>query len=307
MLKKEIVLPKFSIITPTYINDFDNVKYLCESIDAFCKLDYIHYLVVPACDVEKFKTLEGVNRAILSKESVLKRHGFHKLPFPSKVNLFGLYKKTIKEKWYLSGCGILSGWLVQQLIKISALDYTSSEYLIFVDSDVILTREFTENNIFVNGKLKFFEKKIDPGMKEHLAWWTNACHLLDVDADSPANYIGQFVFWKACDLRDMIKRIESNSNIHWSRVLSKLKVVSEYILYGCYIKKCKMNHGYFLDSKGLTTSIWNSELKYDLDSLKSLVQPEHVAFHLQSVMPLGQSQRDAIYADAKRIFRDSNA
>jgi hypothetical protein len=300
-------LPKFSIITPTYINDFDNVKYLCESIDAFCILDYIHYLVVPASDVNKFKILEGGKRVVLSKESVLKKHGFYKLPFPSKINLFGLYKKIVKEKWYLPGCGILSGWLVQQLIKISALDYTSSEYLIFVDSDVILTRDFTEKNIFVDGDLKFFEKKIDHKMKEHLSWWANACQLLGVNADSPGNYIGQFVFWKACDLKGMINRIESNNSMHWSRVLSKLKVVSEYILYGCYIKKCKMSQGYFMDSKGLTTSIWNSELKCDLDSLKNLVQPEHVAFHLQSVMPLGQSQRDAIYADAKRIFRDNNA
>ena len=49
---------KFSIVTPSYRNDFEQCKLLTESIEKFVPKDIEHYIIIPKEDLELFNTIK---------------------------------------------------------------------------------------------------------------------------------------------------------------------------------------------------------------------------------------------------------
>lgn len=294
-----------AIITPSYSNDFELAADLCASIDRYARFDYEHILIVPKRDLALFSGLAGPRRRVLSRESILRRHGFHRLPLPTIVRLpFGKARR-LREQYYLSGVGRVSGWLVQQIVKLAAADYTDADLFIFADSDVLLIRPFELTELETDGRLNLQQHVKGRDLATHKLWRATAHRLLDIQpkATEPFNYIGQLVPWTRATLDGLLRRIEEVGGGDWRRTIAKAKTVSEYILYGEYVVEAvpEAERPATLDMR-LCNSVWSPDAEIDAGSILAAMEPQHIALHIQSTNPIPvETRREAIRTITSRM------
>ncbi|WP_343584971.1 DUF6492 family protein [Herbaspirillum sp.] len=297
--------PSIAIVTPSYRNDFEYVKDLSTSLDAHCSIPFRHILIVPESDLEMFSVLSSGRRIVMSKESVLKPHGFFRLPLPKRLHIPGLVDRRFKEQWYKPGVGRLSGWLVQQLVKLAAPDYTDAEVMVFVDSDVFLFRELAAGDLYIDGALKLTQKPIHAGMASHIAWHRNALELIGARGFDGAlsNYIGQLICWRRDVLARLQERITEVAGEHWMLALARKRDISEYILYGVFVETLlsQQEHRHAFDPAGLTCSYWTPEAGFKAEAMAGNVLPQHVALHIQSTIPMSLDKRKQTLAQVIRM------
>src|SRR5664279_4656939 len=126
------------LITISYKGDFDLAGELCTSIDRFAAPGIEHVLVVPRSDISRFARLEAPNRRVVAVEDVL-QNGYYRLPTPSRIDVGRLYRRRIREVWR-GPSGLIRGWIVQQIVKLSAPAITERQVIVFADSDIVLVR-----------------------------------------------------------------------------------------------------------------------------------------------------------------------
>lgn len=293
---------RVAIITPSYRNDFDLAADLCRSIDEFVRFDYEHILVVPQSDFALFSRLAGPKRRVLTRESILKRHGFRKLPLPTIVRLPFLKPRRLREQYWLTGVGRVSGWLVQQIVKISAADFTDASLYVFADSDVVLVRPF-ELSMLKSGETVNLQQHVrGRELDSHRTWRANAHKLLGVTAprDEHYNYIGQLIPWTRPTLLGLIARMEAVGRRPWRHMLAEMKQVSEYILYGEYVVEgLEGAQAHPALDMRLYNSVWSPDATIDAAAIAASTEPQHIALHIQSTNPIPVEERRAAIAAVK--------
>ncbi len=267
---------KFGIVTPSYAPDFARCQTLCWSIDKFVAPDINHYIVVDRQDYQLFSQLAGPRRKIITKESILP-WWIKRVPFLNKKNLWLSYK-TLP----------LRGWLVQQIIKLSAARYTTEETIVFVDSDVIFVRPFDLNSFVKEGQVRLF--KVDNGNVENIknaANWDRATnHLIGLsDVEHPHNYVGQIITWKRDNLLKLYQHIEDSTGKNWLTALCGSLHLSEYHLYGNFID-CILQErsGHFYDDSHICHQYWDdvSMSKEQLQAFFAEIPPTCIAVMLSA-------------------------
>ena len=287
---------RLSVITPTYSADYEMARSLCASMDRFLNIPFHHWLVVPSRDLALFASLKGPNRAVISKESVLGRHGFYRLPVPARVHVPGLIDRRIKEQWWRPGAGRLSGWLVQQIIKLSAPEITEDEHLMFIDSDVALVRLFHWDHLIRDGAVRLHEHHAGTHHDTHHRWRDAALELVGGAAEqgAPTNYIGHLIGWRRSNVLALQQRIEAVTGMDWRRALAKRKDVSEYILYGYFVadadRRGEGAMGHVREDLGLVHSLWVGDAEAEARFAAGL-GAQHVAVHIQSAIPMTPESR----------------
>src|SRR5262245_42527631 len=101
-----------SLLTVTYRPDFERCILLCESVDRHVTGFAIHYLVVDDVDLPLFARFNGPRRAVIGSSKFLPR-------WLKQVPRF-INPKNHRRYWYSFRTKPVSGWLVQQLLKIGA-------------------------------------------------------------------------------------------------------------------------------------------------------------------------------------------
>ena len=294
--------PRVALITPSYRNDFELARDLCRSLDEFSRFEHEHILIVPARDRALFASLAGPKRRVLVREEIIGRHGFHRLPVPTLIPLpFG---RTIRlrEQYHLKGLGRVSGWLVQQIVKLSAAEFCDAEVFVFADSDVLLFRPFTAD-MLRNGDGLHLQRHVDGrDLETHRTWRATAHRLLGVTQAhaEPFNYIGQFVTWRRPVLERLLERIEAQTGQGWQRAIAQAATVSEYILYGEFIAEGLAEpSGHVAADRKLYNSVWLPDERIDVEAIAASTQPQHVALHIQSTHPIPIEERRAAVAAVK--------
>ena len=161
-----------AIITPSYQNDFSLATALCRSMDAMVSGDWVHHLIVPRRDLSLFRALEGPRRRVQAKEDIVSAHGYRSLPLPRRIRIPGLIDRRFKEQWWVPGAGRTSGWLVQQIIKLSAPDFTPAETLVFIDSDVQFVRPCAVEDLTGRGLVNLNQHSKGVQLATH-SWMSN--------------------------------------------------------------------------------------------------------------------------------------
>ncbi|NNM53082.1 MAG: hypothetical protein HKM02_12815, partial [Pseudomonadales bacterium] len=172
------VKPLLTVITPSYRNDYELVTDLCKSMDEFLQAPFKHLLIVPQADLALFSKLQSPSRIVLAEEDLLRPYGFRKFPFPKRIRIPGLIDLRFREQWYCRGVGRANGWVIQQLIKLSAPQLSESDIFMFIDSDNILFRPLDLAQLYDGGKVKLARKLMRPDMHSHFQWHENALSLL---------------------------------------------------------------------------------------------------------------------------------
>jgi len=280
------------IITPSYCSDHDLAASLCASIDEFFKFEYEHILVVPKRDLRFFQHLSGPHRRVITKESVLKPYGFHFLPFPRKIAIPGIFSRRFKEQWFHRKAGRISGWSVQQIVKLAANQICNTEIIVFIDSDVEFIRNVHFSNFVENGLTRLHEHSAGATLPSHQHWRKVARDLIGVDAnlDSGMNYIGHMIAWRRETLAQLQRRIEAVNHRSWWIKLAQVKNFSEYILYGAFVQSGEGKDAHSLGDLALIHSLWISG---DDDVVKFMdgISNNHIALHIQSTLPMSTANR----------------
>jgi hypothetical protein len=221
----------FAFITPSYAPDFQRCKLLCWSIKQFVSFPVEHYIVVDKKDLNLFQQLADSNTSILTKEEILPS-------WIKRISFFGKKNIWLNLKGYKSGEWLLRGWLIQQMVKLAAAQYVEQEVLIFVDSDVAFIDFFDVHTLINKDKVRLLRVEHSTDMDNEIGrkWKNSAKKLLGLPFQNSYYdfYVSQIVTWRRDNLIQLYKLIEENFEQDWLEVISGVKDLSEYVLYGIF-------------------------------------------------------------------------
>ena len=117
-----------ALLTPTYGRDLELCALLCESVDRYVSLFSKHYLLVPDSDLALFAHFESERRCVLPASQFLPDW---LRPLPRIV------QRNRRQYWWSFRTKPVSGWHVQQLLKIAATISLPHQRFCILDSDVV--------------------------------------------------------------------------------------------------------------------------------------------------------------------------
>jgi hypothetical protein len=217
-----------SIITPSYVRDFESCRLLCETIDAYVTGYDLHYIVVPDADHALFATLSGSRRRIVAEGAVLPRW---------LMQLPGSWKG--RRYYWMAGTRPVYGWHTQQLRKFAMSLAQPSPRVMFMDSDNLFVRPFDLARYAGGETAPMYVDRgaIGTADARHVAWLRTAHRLLGLAEPAlPADdYIGPMVVWDVDAARQALQRIEDTTGTDWCTALLRRHSFSEYLIYGAAV------------------------------------------------------------------------
>ncbi|MEP5568000.1 MAG: DUF6492 family protein [Halioglobus sp.] len=274
---------KMEMITCSYGPDFERCKRLCESVDRFVAQEIGHTLIVPARDLSHFLPLATSRRRVVTAQDILGNH-FRQIPWTNR--------------WWVDKAGWpVRGWILQQLLKLSADKATDAELLIFADSDLQFVRPFDKRHVIRDGKLRLH--RVPGAMNEgrHARWHHRAGALFGEPKEYfGSDYVGQLITWRRSELIALQQRITRTQGKPWLVSVSRTLDFSEYILYGSFVEHVSVSgrDSHYFDHDELCHCCWVSEQADGVLSGESALQPSAVALLIQSNLGLAPDQEAKI-------------
>jgi hypothetical protein len=224
------------LVTPTYWRDLPLCELLCESIDRNVTSFDKHCLIVADSELALFSKFNGPRREVLPTSQFLPKW---LKPLPRFLS-----RKSRRYWWSLRALPV-SGWHVQQLIKLAAAVTLPFERFCMIDSDVVFFRPFDLAPYLRPHPLPaFYTSDIVTTQSRLQAPWLRCAHdLLGLGpARFPADdFIGHIIFWDQRTVRCMLARIERVAGLEWAQALCRRRDFSEYNLYG-YFQRTEPDH-----------------------------------------------------------------
>jgi hypothetical protein len=283
-----------SLITVSYRGDYALAAELCASVEAYVPADIEHVLVVPRADVALFLPLKTKRRRIVLVEDLLPT-SWRQLPLPSRIATpFGTWRP--RSLW-ATPQGLMRGWVLQQIVKLSCDIATPRGTLVFADSDIVFVRPLAVDRLFRDNRTRLYHRTGETKDSErHRAWHRAAAEILGHPATDyfGADYIGNLITWRRDTLVALHEHIAKVTGRDWQAALAGRRALSEYILYGAFAEHVLGEaSGHYLDTEDLVHASWH----YDLANAQSRaafqggLEPHHVAVLIQSTEDMAPSDR----------------
>ena len=263
-----------AIVTPSFSRDFVLATELNQSIRDFFPASARHYLIVDRRDLKLFRSLEDARTVVVSVEDIVPQGYFKLAPF---------------KRWWFSLPALVpvKGWLVQQLVKLSASQLFGDALQVNVDSDVRFLRPVPASLFMRDGRTRLYRKTggITAGM-HHVNWHRNVCRLLGIPPEPlPLNdYVGNMISW---DTRLVVKarqHVEAVTGAPWHVAFSHQRLVAEYLLYGLYVDRVLGADaaGVWTDERSWCHTYWGPEplQPEEVSSFVHAIAPDDVAFSI---------------------------
>lgn len=253
-MKLEPTKKNIALVTPTYTEDLERFRLLCESIDTHVNGFERHYVVVADADVSRFAEFSGAKRVILPYSKFVP-HWLKLLPH--------LRWKHGRRIWWSYRTGLIHGWHLQQVVKLATAAHMPEERYCIIDSDNVFFRPF-DVSAYAGSKLAPLfvnPRAIEADAPLHSAWTKNCQHLLGLhELNFPADdYIGQNIVWDKTVVQSLLSTIEKVSGLNWIETLCRTKRFSEYLLYGTFVQKFPdYMHRHLFDSESITLTYWDA-------------------------------------------------
>ncbi|MGF1459177.1 MAG: DUF6492 family protein [Leptolyngbyaceae cyanobacterium] len=220
----------FAMVTPTYANDYEQFALLAHTVERRVPEHVPHYVIVPSEDYDLFQPLRSSRTRLLKDTEVLPRwaQGLFKV---------GRYRVTTRSL-------PLRGWILQQLIKLSAPLFADEDVYLNLDSDTAFLRDFDPAIEFVrDGKVRLFCELSEPSwpdavLEQNRRWRDNSLKLLGITGEKAprAGYVGQIVPWRRNVLESIHQHLDRGWGRSWQERLGRCLTLSEYTLYGVYVE-----------------------------------------------------------------------
>lgn len=217
-----------AVLTPCYHGDAELFADLHESVLANTGPSVVHHVVVPPSDAKLFRHYEGARCQVLTHRDLLPRHC---VPVPRGSGL----TLNLRRPW-----PPIRGWVTQQLMKIAWTARIDARAVLIVDSDAVLLREPTLDELTREGRVGHFraDGAVSADMERHLLWHDVAHRLLGVPGtvSVPApDYVGPIGVWDPAVVRSMTEHIADTTGRNWLDAVAGELHVSEFVLYGVFV------------------------------------------------------------------------
>ena len=281
---------KTALITPAYHRDAGLLDMACAQVDRFCPgLD--HIIVASRQKRHIFAHLESGNRRIVQIEDVIRP-----LTWRAPVH----YRK--RELYFTRAVRPVDGWVMQQIVKLAAPDFTDAELLLNLDSDVFFVRPFKPGDFVEEGRVRLLRKPPSlAGFQRD--WHQRAQTLFGLPPGTQPDYVGSLIAWRRDVCLDLRDRLASQGGKPWLDVLTREKNFSEYTLYGTFVERVLGGapDRQFVSDRELCLNSWDWRQEGNLAAAcVSALRPHHVAINLQSNLRLPLEQTREILAAVTR-------
>ena len=276
------------LITPAYIRDAPLLDLACAQLDRFCP-GVEHIIVASRQTARMFRHLESGTRKIIRIEDVIR-------PFTWRAPVN--YRK--RELYFYKGVRPVDGWVMQQLIKLAAPDFTDADLLLNLDSDVFFIRPFAPGDFVDEGRVRLLRKPASLAGFQRV-WHMRARALFGLPPHgAEPDYVGSLIAWR----RDVVLELRQRLGASWLDVMTREKTFSEYTLYGTFVEK--MLGGapdrQFVSNVEVCLNSWDWLQEGDLISAcRAALKPHHAAINLQSNLRLPFEQTRAIVDAVTRL------
>ena len=220
-----------ALLTPTYGRDLELCALLCESVDRHVKSFSKHYLLVPDCDLPLFSRFESEHRVVLPASQFLPAW---LRPLPRIV------QRKRRQFWWSFRAKPVSGWHVQQLIKIAAAMSLPHQRYCILDSDIVFFRDFDLSRFKYPNSIPLLNMRNEVTADQfHHARWVETSHELlglPVPPLPASDFIGHIIFWDQQTAQAMAAKIEAATGLPWTEALCRTREFSEYMLYGYFVE-----------------------------------------------------------------------
>lgn len=266
---------KMALITPAYGPDRPLLELACAQVDRFCP-GIEHVIVVGRKEAAIFRHLQSANRKILFKEDVL-------------PGLFGrTYLRFRRREAFLHGAfRPVGGWIVQQIVKLTAPQLTDADVFLFLDSDVFLIRPFPFAKFVSDGRVRLLRRAGGAVTDDQKDWHRSAARLLGIadEETGAADYVGPLISWRRDICLQLQKRLEEKWHGPMAQTLMREQRLSEYTLFGLFADQLlpKPDEKHLRTGEELCLSTWSFDREGDMAaSLCQALRPQHCAVNLQS-------------------------
>lgn len=222
---------KYTIILPLKLNTKLNpgeifINCCVPSFDKFLDLEKLEEFII-ICPKNEITDLKN----ILS---------FSKLPF-----------HFVKEEELLNlNVHSYSGWYKQQLLKLLISSIVKTKLYLILDSDVYLTKRFSFENMFHEGKIKYNSESWpdnSPNFSTNTRWWNSSAELLNFPNDilmKEKNLLSVTpVVFETDIVKMIIEDMTKKYNSKWQRNICDLNF-TEYTLYWIFCMKNNLTYRY---------------------------------------------------------------
>ena len=220
-----------ALLTPTYGRDLEICTLLCESVDRHVTSFSKHYLLVPDCDLPLFAPLSSERRVIIPASAFLPDW---LRPLPRMI------QRKRRQFWWSLRAKPVSGWHVQQILKIAAAMSLPYERFCILDSDIVFFRDFDLARYECPNTIPLLkmDDAVTADQPRHSRWLETSHQLLGLPTPPfPApDFIGHIIFWDKRTTRALAERIEAVTGMSWIEALCKTREFSEYLLYGFFVQ-----------------------------------------------------------------------
>jgi hypothetical protein len=269
-----------ALLTPTYGRDLELCALLCESVDRYVSLFSKHYLLVPDSDLALFAHFESERRCVLPASKFLPKW---LRPLPRII------QRNRRQYWWSFRTAPVSGWHVQQLLKIAAAIALPEQRYCILDSDIVFFRDFDLSRFEYPNPIPLLNRP-DEVTSDHIrhSHWIETTHRLLGLPTPPfpaSDFIGHVIFWDQETTRAMASTIEDVSGLDWVEALCRTHGFSEYMLYGYFAQgDTNFSGRHSLTSRTPCISYWDQP-QLGRDELKALLrraEEDDVAFSVAS-------------------------
>jgi len=271
---------RVALLTPTYAADLELCTLLCESVDRHVSSFSKHYLLVPDCDLALFSGFESEHRKVLPASQFLPKW---LRPLPRIV------QRKRRQYWWSLRTKPVSGWHVQQYLKIAATISLPCQRYCILDSDVVFFRDFDLSRFEYPNSIPLLnvQNEITSEQIRHARWVETTHELLGLPAPPlPASdFIGHIIFWDQQTTRAMTSKIEAVTHLDWVEALCRTREFSEYLLYGYFAQNdVRFSGRHSLSPRSQCVSYWDQpELgREGLNQLLRRARKDDVAFSVAS-------------------------
>jgi hypothetical protein len=239
-----------------------------------------HYLLVPDSDLELFSHFASDRRVVIPASALLP-HWLRPLP--------RIFQRKQRQYWWSLKARPVSGWHVQQFLKIAAAIALPHQRYCILDSDIVFFRDFDLARFEYPSAIPLLKMRneVTAAQPRHSRWVETSHQLLGLPSPSlPASdFIGHIIFWDQQTTRAMAARIEAVTHRGWIDALCRVREFSEYMLYGYFVQNdAGFCAGHTPASSTPCVSYWNAP-RLNKDGLNELLRragKDDVAFSVAS-------------------------
>lgn len=237
----------FALVTPSYGADLERCQLLCQSIDRYLSGFDAHYVLVDSADRSSFEPLLSARRHLLDDQQLLP----------------GLFQSTLTPQGRLYRSRLvpltLTGWHMQQLRKLAAVNYFSHEVMLSLDSDTVVVKPTHLSELFHPEKVPLYglRRGIKPQMRYHQAWSLQMAKVLGLGTASDTDYISSVMFWRKKSVAALLAHLERVNQMPWHLALGANPYLSECLLYGRFVQDCQQLAGHQWTTRPFCHMYWD--------------------------------------------------